>query len=374
MLPGALNLPKRVMLTLDAVGGVWRYAVDLASALSAQDTRVLLVGLGPRPSNRREATCIGSGAELLWTDLQLDWLCTAPVELAGVGRRLSEMGLSWGADLLHLHLPSQAVDVAAGMPTVVTTHSCVSTWWAAVQGTALPPERRWQHDLNAAGFERADVIMAPSLAHARAVQRAYDLDERVQVVPNATALCNDVNAKSDFILAAGRWWDEGKNGALLDLAASLSPWPIVMAGPLNGPAGAHARFSHVELPGELDSFDMASLMGRAAVFAAPSRYEPFGLAVLEAASRGAALVLSDIPTFRELWSDAALFASPDRPQDFAAIFTRLANNPSLRHQMSECARARAQCFTSNRQLEGVHQAYQAALRLSATTSRTPALT
>ena len=38
-------------------------------------------------------------------------------------------------------------------------------------------------------------------------------------------------------------------------------------------------------------------------------YEPFGLAVLEAAQAGCALVLSDIPTFRELWDGAALFVA-----------------------------------------------------------------
>jgi glycosyltransferase involved in cell wall biosynthesis len=50
---------------------------------------------------------------------------------------------------------------------------------------------------------------------------------------------------------------------------------------------------------------------QAAIFVAPSRYEPFGLAALEASLAGCALVLGDIPTLRELWTGAALFVPPD---------------------------------------------------------------
>jgi hypothetical protein len=40
--------------------------------------------------------------------------------------------------------------------------------------------------------------------------------------------------KDPLILAVGRWWDEGKNGAILDEAATSLPWPIVLAGRLSG--------------------------------------------------------------------------------------------------------------------------------------------
>src|SRR5947199_312178 len=53
-----------------------------------------------------------------------------------------------------------------------------------------------------------------------------------------------------------------------------------------------------------------SAQHRAAIFASPALYEPFGLTVLEAAAAGCALVLSDIPSFRELWSGAAVFVDP----------------------------------------------------------------
>ena len=42
-------------------------------------------------------------------------------------------------------------------------------------------------------------------------------------------------------------------------------------------------------------------MARASIYALPARYEPFGLSILEAALSGAALVLGDIPSLREVW-------------------------------------------------------------------------
>ncbi len=59
-------------------------------------------------------------------------------------------------------------------------------------------------------------------------------------------------------------------------------------------------------------------LARSPIFASAALYEPFGLAVLEAAQAGCALVLSDIPTFRELWDGAALFVPADDAAAFAA--------------------------------------------------------
>ena len=109
------------------------------------------------------------------------------------------------------------------------------------------------------------------------------------------------------VLTAGRLWDEGKNVAALDRAAEHLPFKICAAGPLTGPNGASVEFDRLDWLGILDAAGLQDMMARTAVFVSPALYEPFGLAVLEAAQAGCALVLSDIPTFRELWDGAALF-------------------------------------------------------------------
>jgi glycosyltransferase involved in cell wall biosynthesis len=185
------------------------------------------------------------------------------------------------------------------------------------------------------------------------------------VIANATTAEPAANAGAPFVLAAGRWWDDGKNAATLDAAAGLARGPVVMAGALDGPNGASVRLRHAEAPGELPRAEMSALMRRAAVFASAARYEPFGLAVLEAGMHGAALVLADIMTFRELWHDAALFVPADDAAGFAAAFDRLTAEPALRRRLAARAIERAGPFTVERQVAQVRQAYAAALATQA---------
>ncbi len=62
-----------VLMTIDAVGGVWRYALDLARGLAEHGVGRPVLGFGPPPdaAQRREAEAAGA---LVWTDLPLDWM------------------------------------------------------------------------------------------------------------------------------------------------------------------------------------------------------------------------------------------------------------------------------------------------------------
>jgi glycosyltransferase involved in cell wall biosynthesis len=102
-------------------------------------------------------------------------------------------------------------------------------------------------------------------------------------------------------------------------------------------------------------------MARAAVYALPARYEPFGLSVLEAALAGCALVLGDIPSLREVWGDAALFVHPDDGEGLAEALQGLMANPAERERRAALARARALTFTPRRMAEAYLELY-AALR------------
>src|SRR5690606_9974760 len=74
------------------------------------------------------------------------------------------------------------------------------------------------------------------------------------------------------------------------------------------------------------------------------RYEPFGLAVLEAASAGCALVLSDLPSLRELWSDAAGFADAQDVRALHDALERLIASPARQKVLRQAARRRAKAF------------------------------
>src|SRR5690606_35787981 len=71
------------------------------------------------------------------------------------------------------------------------------------------------------------------------------------------------------------------------------------------------------------------------------RYEPFGLAPLEAALAGCALVLADIPTYRELWEGCGEFYPPGDAAALAAAIRGLMDAEGRRRALAEAARARA---------------------------------
>jgi glycosyltransferase involved in cell wall biosynthesis len=67
--------------------------------------------------------------------------------------------------------------------------------------------------------------------------------------------------------------------------------------------------------------------------------------VAEAARAARPLVLSDIPTFRELWGDAALYVPPGDADALAVAVNCLAADPDLRRTLGRMAQSRARRFT-----------------------------
>ena len=100
--------------------------------------------------------------------------------------------------------------------------------------------------------------------------------------------------------------------------------------------------------GVLTPAEMAERLGASAIYAAPARYEPFGLGILEAAASGCALVLGDIPSLRENWDGAALFAPPNDAGAWRTTLSCLIACDSRRETLGTAARRRALAFSRER--------------------------
>lgn len=351
----------RLLMTLDAVGGVWRYAMDLAAGLRQRGTEIVFAGFGPHPTPAQlaEANAVG---EYVHLDAPLDWTASDESEVGSVPSLIADLAGRTGADLIHLNLPSQAAGLEVDIPVLVVSHSCVVSWFHVVRGSAVPPGWQWQQHLNQRGFDLADIVVAPSRSHADLLAKCYRGIEQVSVVHNSVRPIAGNAVHMPFIIAAGRWWDEGKNAKTLDAAARDCRWPVHMAGANQAPNGHRTEVQNANLLGELASPELRRLMAEASIFVSPSIYEPFGLAPLEAASAGLPLVLSDIPTYRELWDGAALFAEPENPREFSHLLNRLADDTSLRAELGRRAMERAAGFTVDRQVNAMTAAYAKALQ------------
>jgi len=334
---------KRLLVTTDAVGGVWRYAVDLAGSLAERGIGTVLAVMGPAASaaQRQKAEAV-PGLRLVQTGLPLDWTADGPAALAHASSKLKALAALTGASAAHLHAPALVGAASWPVPVVAVAHSCVGTWWRAVRGGDMPDDFRWRTDAAATGLHLASAVIAPTAAHAALLQEVYG-PVQVQAVHNGrdpTPLPGGPRDRA--VLTAGRLWDEGKGVARLDHAAAGLGAPVRAAGPVRGPNGAAASFANLDLLGTLDQPAMAAAYAGAAVFASMARYEPFGLAVLEAAQAGMALVLSDLPSSRELWDGAALLVG--ETDDLPAALRRALDDPA---PLAAAARQRGMRYTAD---------------------------
>ena len=334
----------RIMLTADTVGGVWRYSLDLARGMIAEGIEPVLVLLGPPPSARQAAEARAIlGLQTIPTSLPLDWTARNPAELRSAAAALAGLAIRLRVDSVHLHTPALAAQAPWSVPVVAVAHSCVKTWWKAVRGGALPDDLAWRAEFMAQGLAEADIVIAPTQAFAADLMDAYHPERAIEVVHNGRAPMPRADVpRGRGVMTAGRLWDDGKNVGALDRAASRLDCEVVGAGPLAGPNLARVAFNHLRAPGPLSEADLAREMASKTVYCAPARYEPFGLAILEAAQAGMALTLADIPSFRELWDGAALFFHPDDDGGLRDALLRALDMPD---HMAALARERAAAFT-----------------------------
>jgi glycosyltransferase involved in cell wall biosynthesis len=350
--------PRRILMTADAVGGVWTYALELSAALEPYGIEVALAVMGPRPdaSQRRRSAAVGN-VTLFESDYRLEWMPEPWGDVDRAGRWLQWLARRLQPEVIHLNQFAPAA-LEWEAPVVVAAHSCVFSWFAAVRGRA--PDAAWGRYRTAVarGLRAADRVTAPTAAMLRALRRHYGPFAAAAPIPNGRDPGRFRPAAAEpFILTAGRLWDEAKNLSMLMEAAARLPWPVYAAGDAEHPAGWRIGVHGVHPLGRLDESELAGWMGRAAVFALPARYEPFGLCALEAALSGCALVLGDIPSLREVWGDAAVFVPPDRPAPLERALRELIADPTRRASLAARCRRRAARYTLGRMAQGYLELY-----------------
>ncbi len=343
---------RSVLMTTDAVGGVWTYALDLSRALARSGIHVTLATMGPRPSPSRYEDA--KEIDIRWRDYKLEWMDDPWDDVDEASEWLLSLEREVAPEVVHLNGYSHGA-IAWKAPKLVVAHSCVLSWWSAVHSESAPAAWDEYRRRVKMGIHAADYVVAPSNAMLQAIKTLYGYSSPAAVIPNGcdTALFRSV-PKEPIILTAGRFWDRAKNLQALDYAAQRCEWPVYAA-------GEGGDFHNIKRLGTLAPTSLRDWYARASIYALPARYEPFGLSILEAALSGCALVLGDIPSLRENWSGAAAFVDPDDEGELLHQLQSLIRSPEKRAKLGQTSKARAQRFTLER-MAGDYLACYAALR------------
>ncbi len=127
MIPSA---PIKVLMTTDAVGGIWTYSTGLASELAAVGMKVHLVTMGPPPRAEKRAMLRDSRVRVIESPLALEWQDACGDDLQNARRFLEDLEDVIQPDIIHLNSFREAsFDWLA--PVVVVAHSCVNSWGLA---------------------------------------------------------------------------------------------------------------------------------------------------------------------------------------------------------------------------------------------------
>jgi glycosyltransferase involved in cell wall biosynthesis len=321
--------------------------------------------MGPRPTPAQRAQLCNSGKiELVHGDYKLEWMDEPWADVDLSGEWLLELCERTKPDLVHLNGVCHA-SLPFRVPVCVVMHSCVLSWWFAVFGESAPERYDEYRKRVRAGLLAANRVVAPSRALLAQLAVHYPPFQGGLAIANgielgelgARAAC-EFRHKRPVILGAGRIWDAAKNlASLVEVAPELA-WPVRMAG--EGTL-AVPRAPNVEYLGRLEVTQMHAEFADASIFAHPARYEPFGLAPLEAALHGAALVLGDIPSLREVWGDTAVFVAPNDRAALQRALSTLIEREALRANLAERARERALTYTAERMAANYGALYSAML-------------
>ncbi len=357
----------RVLITTDVVGGVWQFTHELAAGLLREGASVALASFGGTAwgDQRRQCEALsrryGNAFVYESASTPLEWMPENERAYHDGARLLMEMAQDVGAEILHSNqfcFGALPIDI----PKVVTAHSDVLSWAEACRGQPLEDSRwlRQYCSLVAEGLKGASAVIAPTRWMLSALGRNFAVPARCEVIPNGRSIGEGGHPTRHLrAVTAGRLWDEAKDIGML--GAVSSPIPLYAAGKTEQGAERGPQLPRgVTLLGRMREEELHQFFRESAIYVCTSRYEPFGLAPLEAALCGCAVLARDVVSLREVWLDGALYFSDSRT--LTALLHDMIMNPELLDAARRRSQMRAQWFTADRMVTSYQALFTRILR------------
>jgi glycosyltransferase involved in cell wall biosynthesis len=232
--------------------------------------------------------------------------------------------------------------------------------------TLTPRGVRWHRSMVDRAARVADALVVPTHAVAEDLARHVALRRPPVVVGEGVSrrLLVDDTAdgraarlglpRDDYVLTLATIEPrKGLDVLLAAMADARAPKAdLVVVGPagwgsvdVRGRADELGIGDRVRLLGRLDDADLAVALSRAAVLAAPSRAEGFGLPVLEAMAAGVPAVTSDAPALVEVGGGATVAVPVGDSGALAEALAEVLGSAARRDELGAAGRRRAQDFT-----------------------------
>jgi glycosyltransferase involved in cell wall biosynthesis len=254
------------------------------------------------------------------------------VEAVEVQARFQELRMLWGVQRALRRLRPELAHFQHSLPPrwrgpmVVTVHDLSFERTAAAMGRR---DRAIFKVMVPWSVGRARHVIAVSERTKRDLVELYQVpEERITVTPHGidpafgasrsvarqspatrTENLGDEGAR-DYVLFVGAIQTRKDPLAALEAAQDVG-LPLVVAGPEREPALARELERRgADLRGYVEKDELAELYRGAAALVLPSRYEGFGLPVLEAMACGTPVVANPDPAIQEVAGDAALYPEP----------------------------------------------------------------
>lgn len=338
----------RVLLTTDTVGGVWTYTKELTEGLLNSGHAVALISFGGLPAAEQQRWAAQltsrSGKDFCYypSAIPLEWMPDNHLAYEPGAALLRRVADDFAPTLLHANQFCYGrLDLS--IPTLLVAHSDVLSWTDACAPTQLPASS-WlaqYRRLVQQGLEGADVLVAPTRSMLVALAAHFTPSSCCRVIANGRSiqLPQPAPPRQAQAVSAGRLWDPAKNLAML---RQVRGCPVLIAGALlNDDSDATTVTKSL---GNLPEAELLHLFRSSRIYIAASLYEPFGLAPLEAALCGCAIMANDIPSLREVWGGAALYFT--NVANLELHLTALIDNDDLFQEMQQRCTNRARALSA----------------------------